>query len=88
MQEIKPKVKKVIDNWYNNTEYDIVHFWEQDDTWFVVIKLTKNDEMTTYIDDSVKNEVIKSIQFDFVRIFHSYRIKGEYHLSVDKKVDI
>jgi len=81
-------VQRAIDSWYGNFEHDIIHYWEQDDTWFVVIRYYQKEENKTYIDDSVINNVEQKIKLDFVRLFPSYRIKGEYHLSVDKTVNV
>ena len=72
--ELKPEVEKLIENWYKNCQHDIVHFWEQDDTWFVVIRHYSS------VEDKIK--------LDFARIFGSYMMQGEYHISVDKTVDV
>lgn len=73
MKEIKPKVQTLIDNWYHDVEFDVIQVWEQDDTWFVVIKYWTHEEAKL---------------IDFVHIFPSYRIKGEYHISVDNTVSV
>ena len=73
MKEIKPGVQNIIDDWYKNTQFDIIHFWDQDDTWFVTIRHYSPAE--------------DKIKLDFVRIFPSYRLPGEYHISVDKTVN-
>ena len=78
MKEIKPKIQKVIKNWYKNCEYEIIQVWEQEDTWFIVVKLCHNDPEYLGLPDELQ----------FIRIFPSYRIKGEYHLSVDNTVDV
>jgi hypothetical protein len=73
MKELKPKVQKVIDDWYKNIEHDIIQVWEQDDTWFIVIR-----QVT----------ITKVNKLDFVRLFPSYRFKDEYHISVDNTVSV
>jgi hypothetical protein len=71
-------VQRAIDSWYANTTYDIIHHWDQDNTWFVVIKHYSNNifpnEPTAYL--------------DFVRLFPSHMMSFEYHLSLDKTVDV
>ena len=79
MREIKEGVQAVINNWYNNIEADIIHYWEQDDTWFVIIRYQPS---TVIHSDRVE------IKMDFARIFPSYRIEGEYHISIDKTVNV
>ena len=79
MQEIKSEVQEVIDNWYKNTQHDVIHYWEQDDTWFVVIR---------YLDKQNVHPDKVWIKLDFVRLFPSFRIQGEYHISVDKTVTV
>jgi hypothetical protein len=74
MKEMKPEVREKIENWYKNVQYGLVHFWEQDDTWFVIVKHSDSNLKINYL--------------DFARIFPSYRIKGEYHISVDKTITI
>ena len=74
MKELTPGVQSIIDRWYNNVQHDIVHYWEQDDTWFVVIRHYSSTE-----------DVVK---LDFVRIFPSFRMEGEYHISIDKTVNV
>ena len=75
---MKPEVEKIIESWYNNVNYEIIHFWEQDDTWFVIIK---------YSPGGIHPE-LNYTKFDFARIFGSYMIQGEYHISVDKTVNV
>jgi hypothetical protein len=73
--KIKNKdVQKRIDSWYNNIQFEVIHYWDQDETWFVIIHHYSPSEDET--------------KLDFVRIFPSYRIEGEYHLSVDKTVNV
>lgn len=78
MKEIKPEVQVVIDNWYKNTEHDIIQVWEQDDTWFVVIRVIHNEPEYLGVSD----------ELNFCRLFPSYRIEGEYHISVDNTVNV
>ena len=78
--EVKPKVQEVIDNWYRNSEHDVIQAWEQDDTWFLAIRHYENQ--------MIHPDRPASIKMDFVRIFPSYRVTGEYHISVDKTVSI
>ncbi len=80
MKEIKPEVQSVIENWYKNVEYDVIQVWEQDDTWFLAIR--------HYTKGIRKSHEIYWPELDFVRIFPSYRIKGDYHLSVDNTVSV
>ena len=80
MKEIKPEVQSVIDNWYKNTKHDNIQVWEQDDTWFVAVR--------HYDDNQIHPDRPVQIKLDFVRLFPSYRVAGEYHISVDKSVNI
>lgn len=73
MKGIKSKVQKVIDDWYKNIEYDVIQVWEQNDTWFIVIR---------------QYTLTKVNKLEFIRLFPSYRFKDEYHLSVDNAVNI
>lgn len=73
-EKLKPKVKEIIDNWYKDYEYEVVHFWEKDDTSFVIVKYYKKTN---------KFEV----KLDFDRIFPDAILKGdEYHISIDKSI--
>ena len=80
MKEIKLEVQTLIDNWYHGVEFNVIQVWEQDDTWFLAIQHYQH-----YTKGKRKPENVK---LDFVRIFPSYRLKGEYHLSVDNTINI
>jgi len=67
-------VQRAIESWYDNIQYDVIHYWEQDKTWFVIVRHYSSAQ--------------DQIKLDFVRIFPSYRIAGEYHISVDKTVNV
>lgn len=79
MKELRPEVQDVISNWYKNTNYDVIQTWEQDDTWFLVIRHYPNE-------DAFMPGRPSKLKLDFVRIFPSYRIKDGYHLSIDNTV--
>jgi len=84
MEKIKLEVQKVIDTWYKNVKLEIIHFWEQDDTWFLAIKHWKQLEPCNTLFPAMNVEV----KIDFVRLFPSYRIPGEYHISIDKTIQL
>ena len=75
MKEIKLEIQTLIDNWYKNVEHDVIQVWEQNDTWFLAIR--------SHYTKGTRRNVL-----DFVRIFPSYRMKGEYHIPIDNTVDV
>lgn len=83
-QELKPEVKKILDNWYKNTEIKIIHYWEQDDTWFIIVRC-----LHKYPSDLLsRTNRVSKYNLDFVRIFGSCVLSGEYNISVDRTVGI
>lgn len=73
--ELKPEVRKIIDTWYKDFDFEILHFWEKDDIWFVILKSSNPANK--------KSEVL-----NFIRVHSSYVIKGEYHVTLDKKIEL
>lgn len=80
MDKIKDGVRETIDHWYKDTPHDVIHFWEQDDTWFVIIRY--QPLRSRLYPDRVQ------IKLDFARIFPSFRMEGTYHISIDKTVNV
>lgn len=79
-KELKPEVNKIIENWYKDKKYKIIHHWEQDDTWFIVVSYTTGESGFGAIEFPPVDKL------DFVRIFGSYVLGGEYNISVDRTV--
>ena len=79
MKVHNPDVQKAIESWYNNMDFDVIYYWSQDDTWFIV---TKYKPSRLIHPDRIE------VKMDFVRVFPSFRMPGEYHLSVDKTIEV
>ncbi len=41
--ELKKEIKKKLDHWYFEQEYQILFFWEQDNTYFIISKLKESN---------------------------------------------
>jgi len=39
---LKQEVKLLLDNWYGSLPFKIIHWWEQDNTWFIVVNCKNN----------------------------------------------
>lgn len=41
--EVRPEVKKVLDNWHGKIKYKILNIWEDMDTWYITVVIYHGD---------------------------------------------